>query len=302
MASPKDTAFAVNAPAKVNLYLHITGRRDDGYHTLDSLVAFGGIHDRIEAEAADDISLTVEGPFANQVPLGDDNIIIETARRLQTLLGVKGGARLTLTKRLPVAGGIGGGSADAAATIRLLIAFWDAHAPEDKLGALALDLGADVPVCLGGKAAYMGGIGEVLRETPVLPKAWMLLANPGEMLSTEAVFRRFAERHDGAWSAAAPLTTTPTTPGELAAALLGRKNDLGEAAISLVPAIGDVLDALEGLPGCLMARMSGSGATCFGLFADPDSVTQATLKLVKDRPAWWAKPASLEWDATSLKV
>ena len=298
MVEDTSAVLAVNAPAKVNLYLHVTGKRADGYHTLDSLVALGGIHDRITAAPAHDLSLVVEGPFADVTPAGDDNIVLHAARKLQGMLGVGMGARLTLTKRLPVAGGIGGGSADAAGTLRLLTNLWGARPTEAELVHLARELGADVPVCLAGRAAYMGGIGEELTPVPELPKAWILLVNPNEQLSTKAVFDRFA----GPYSEPARLTTAPTTPGQLAAELIKRKNDLTETAVSIVPAVGRVLETLEALPGCLMARMSGSGATCFGLFADPAGVTQAALQLVKERPAWWAKPASLEWDASALNI
>ena len=288
----REGALAINTPAKVNLYLHVTGKRADGYHTLDSLVAPAGIYDRITAVAADTLSLTVDGPFATATPVGDDNICLRAARALQTLLGVKAGARLTLTKRLPVAGGIGGGSADAAGTLRLLMRLWGGHPDEREMFRLALELGADVPVCLSGRAAYMGGIGEDLDPVVDLPKAWMLLVNPNRPLSTRAVFERFK----GPYSKPARLSARPATPGQLAGELIKRQNDLTATAIDLLPDVGHVLDALEALPGCLMARMSGSGPTCFGLYADPAGVTEATLQMAKDHPEWWAKPASLDGD------
>ncbi len=295
----------VTAAAKINLYLHVTGRRGDGYHLLDSLVAFCGIGDGLEARAADDLSLAIEGPFAAGVPAGDDNLVLRAARALQAALGGENGAlggengaRLILRKRLPPASGIGGGSADAAATLRALMRLWHARPDEAVLDALALELGADVPVCLQGRAAFMGGIGEELTRAPPLPPASIVLANPGVPVATPEVFRRRA----GPFSAPARFAEAPRDAGRLAELLSARRNDLDAPARALCPAIGEVVDALARCPGALLARMSGSGATCFGLFADAGQATEAAFALMRAHPHWWVKAGSLESDANRLET
>lgn len=287
----------VTAAAKVNLYLHVTGRRADGYHTLDSLVAFCGIGDAIEARAADALSLSIEGPFAAGLPAGEDNLVLRAARALRAALGIERGARIVLHKRLPPASGIGGGSADAAATLRALMRLWNARPPDAALAALALALGADVPVCLDGRAAFMGGIGEDLAPAPALPPATIVLANPGVPVATPDVFRRRA----GSFSAPARFSEAPRDAARLAELLRERRNDLDAPARALCPAVGEVVDALERCPGVLLARMSGSGATCFGLFADAGHATEAAFALARAHPRWWVKAGSLESDANRLE-
>ena len=287
----------VTAAAKINLYLHVTGQRSDGYHTLDSLVAFAGIGDALEARAADDLSLGLEGPFAAGLPAGDDNLVLRAARALQSALGLNAGARLVLQKRLPPASGIGGGSADAAATLRALMRLWNARPDPATLDAIALNLGADVPVCLRGVAAFMGGIGEDLAPAPTLPTASLVLVNPGQPVSTPEVFRRRA----GAFSPPARFTETPRDAAHLAQLLETRRNDLDAPARALCPAIGEALEALARCPGVLLARMSGSGATCFGLFADAGPATEAAFALMRAHPRWWVKAGSLEGDTTRLE-
>ncbi len=256
----------MRAPAKVNLYLHVTGRRVDGYHLLDSLAVFGPAADRLRAERADALSLHITGPFGASLAGDADNLVLRAARGLAD--GRALGARLVLDKRLPVASGVGGGSADAAAALRLLARLWGVAIPD----GLAASLGADVPVCLAGQPARMTGVGEQLASAPVLPRFGLLLVNPGVGVSTPEVFR--ARR--GGFSE--PALLPPAWPDASAMARdLGRLgNDLEAPAIRLCPAIADVLAWLRELPGCLLARMSGSGATCFGLFADapgrPDAV------------------------------
>lgn len=292
----KARRLSAAAPAKINLYLHVTARRDDGYHILDSLVAFAAIQDVITAEPAIDLSLVIDGPFADALPTDDSNLILKTARALQAATGVTAGARLTLTKRLPVASGIGGGSTDAAATLRLLCRLWDVHPADTVLHDLALSLGADVPVCLGGKAAFMGGIGDKLAPPPALPETWIVLVNPGVAVSTPEVFAA----RTGDFSSDGRFSYAPANAGELAGLLGARRNDLTDAAISICPVIADVLAALEAQPGCLLARLSGSGATGFGLFAKAEAATQAALALAVAHPDWWVRPASLETDINRL--
>ncbi len=283
---------SLTAPAKINLYLHVTGRRDDGYHLLDSLVAFAGIHDIVSARPADEFSLAVDGPFADGLPADADNLVLKAARRLATAAGIDRGAALSLTKRLPAAAGLGGGSSDAASTLRALDDLWGLHMADSALAELALELGADVPVCLAARAAFVGGIGEKLAPAPVLPPAWLVLVNPRVALSTPRVFAA----RDGGFSDDGRFAYAPGDAGELAALLQTRRNDLTTAATGLEPAVGEALDALAAVPEALLSRMTGSGATCFGLFADVDAATQAALALGRAHPDWWIKPATLEGD------
>lgn len=290
------------APAKINLYLHVTGRRDDGYHLLDSLVAFAGIKDSISAKAAPaPIRLSLQGSEAKGLPAGQDNLVLKAAHLLQKTYKVPAGAELTLTKRLPIASGIGGGSADAAATLKALAALWKINVSNQELQTLGLQLGADVPVCVHGKAVFMGGIGEKLTPAPKLPQTSIVLVNPRVPLSTPAVFAKRREMVGDSFSKDGKFDYTPNDAGELAAILASRSNDLCDAACALQPEIRDVLNMLEAIPGCLLARMSGSGATCFGLFEDSSMAIASALGFSKSKPEWWAKAASLESDAERLQ-
>ncbi|MCP5366146.1 MAG: 4-(cytidine 5'-diphospho)-2-C-methyl-D-erythritol kinase [Hyphomicrobiales bacterium] len=291
-----DAGVTVIAPAKINLYLHVLGRRADGYHLLDSLAAFAGIQDVVAARPADDLTLTIAGEHAGDAPVDDTNLVLRAARLLAETAGVAPGAALTLTKRLPVASGMGGGSADAAATLKALDRLWGLGTAPADLMRLGLMLGADVPVCLGGRAAFMGGIGADLAPAPALPPASVLLVNPGVAVQTPAVFRA----RTGPFSQPGRFDYAPADAGELAALLQARTNDLTEAAIALQPVIETVLTALEACPGVLLARMTGSGATCFGLFADAGDAAAAALALGPANPGWWVKAASLESDAARL--
>ncbi len=281
--------FRAEARAKVNLYLHVVGRRDDGYHLLDSLIAFAEVGDTLEAGPADGFRLTVEGPTAGLLPAAEENIVERAARLLAGRTGRRPDAALTLTKRLPVAAGIGGGSADAAAALGVLARLWGADLPRDELFALALRLGADVPVCLAGRATQLTGIGEGVEPAVALPPAWLVLVNPMQPCPTPAVFKS----RRGPFSDPAPLTQAPADAGALAAALAERRNDLADAAIAVVPAIGEALAQLAARPGCLLARMSGSGATCFGLFAAEVEARVAAQALQAANPAWWTAAAAL---------
>jgi 4-diphosphocytidyl-2-C-methyl-D-erythritol kinase len=275
------TAFA---PSKVNLYLHVTGRRDDGYHLLDSLVAFADIGDRLTAEPATSLSLTVDGPeAADLAAVGDDNLVLRAGRLLADRAGITAGAALHLDKHLPVAAGIGGGSSDAAAALLALKRLWRISLEDEALCALGARLGADIPACLFGRAVWVGGIGERLEPTGPLPEAGILLVNPRRALPTAAVFaaRRGPFGHVGQF---APM---PCKASALARALMPCRNDLTEAAIGLVPEIAAVLERLGWLPGSLLARMSGSGATCFALFADRTGAEEARAVVAAAEPRWW---------------
>ncbi|MBT5373193.1 MAG: 4-(cytidine 5'-diphospho)-2-C-methyl-D-erythritol kinase [Rhodospirillaceae bacterium] len=283
------------APAKINLYLHVLGQRDDGYHLLDSLMAFAGIGDVIAVRAREGITLSIDGPFASRIDAGGDNLVLKAARALRSATGIKSGAEIILTKNLPVASGIGGGSADGAAALRALARLWGISLDKSAMAALALGLGADVPFCLEGRAAFVGGIGEEITTAPTLPDAWVVLVNPLTPLSTPAVFKA----RTGEFSPSGRFDAIAGNGGELAALLTERRNDLTQAAISLMPEIGEILAAFEVLPNCLLGRMSGSGATCFGLFADEPSARDAEKTLMAGKK-WWVKAAALIGDARDL--
>ena len=280
------------APAKVNLSLAVTGKRADGYHLLDSLVVFGPAADVLHASGAADLSLTMEGPFAAGLAAEPDNLVLRAARALADWAGRPARAALVLEKHLPVASGIGGGSADAAAALRVLGRLWQLRPDADALAALALRLGADVPVCLGSRPSHMTGVGEGVAPLPRLPPCGLLLANPGVAVSTAEVFRAC---RPGA-SAVPPLPPSWPDAAALAATLAGRPNDLQEAACGVAPGIRAVLAALAAQPGCLLARMSGSGATCFGLFADPAQAVAAARGLPA---AWWRSAGPLYEPSTT---
>lgn len=264
------------ARAKVNLALHVTGRRADGYHLLDSLVAFAGVGDRLTATTAPDLTLEVTGPEADALRDEADNLVLRAAR----LMG--GTAALRLEKVLPVASGIGGGSADAAAALRAMAALTGAPLP---LASDVLTLGADVPVCLNGSSVRMGGVGERL-DPVILPKGWLVLANPRVPVPTGDVFHGLAGFGDG-------LPDIPAfgTVMDLARWLRATRNDLEAPAMALAPVIADVRDALAATSGCLIARMSGSGATCWGLFAGQGEAETAARALPRD---WWTAAAPME--------
>jgi 4-diphosphocytidyl-2-C-methyl-D-erythritol kinase len=281
------------APAKLNLYLHLVGRRADGYHLLDSLFAFADVGDEIEVVPAPDLSLFVEGPYASAIDVGaEDNLVLRAARALREAAGVSAGARIRLVKNLPVAAGIGGGSADAAATLQALGALWGARLAPDALADLALRLGADVPACLAGRPIAVSGIGEILSPAVSLPPVHAVLANPNVACPTPPVFRAYREAGTP-FSDAAPLARPPCDASDLAAELGRRRNDLEAPARALVPEIAMVLAALGALPGALIARMSGSGATCFALFAKADEAEAGARALAAAQPRWWVRAAPL---------
>jgi 4-diphosphocytidyl-2-C-methyl-D-erythritol kinase len=278
------------APAKLNLYLHVLGKRADGYHELDSLVAFADIGDRLAVEAAPQLTLTLSGPFAGALAGSDnDNLAWRAAELLAQRLGAAPGAALVLEKNLPVASGIGGGSSDAAAALKALAALWKAQLADADLAAIAAQLGADVPVCLAARASWLGGIGERVEPAPALPPAPLVLVNPGIGLPTATVFK--ARR--GPFSAPARFAAAPADAQALAALLGERKNDLAEAAIAAVPAIATVLERLAEAEGALLARMSGSGATCFGLFESEAGARSAAAALRAKEPQWWVAAGRL---------
>jgi 4-diphosphocytidyl-2-C-methyl-D-erythritol kinase len=268
------------ARAKVNLWLNVVGRRADGYHLLDSLIAFTDLADEIAAAPADRLTLAVDGPLAAVLAEeGDNNLVLKAARLLADRAGVAPRVALTLTKRIPVAAGLGGGSADAAATLRALIDLWHVALPVEELFDLAARLGADVPMCFAGRAALASGVGEQLAPAPPLPSCAILLVNPRAALPTPDVFKA---RH-GAFSESRPLRPW-TDLASFAAALAERGNDLTEAAIALRPVVADVLAFLGRSDGALHVGMSGSGATCFALYESVELANRAAACLPT---SWW---------------
>ena len=268
------------ARAKVNLWLNVVGRRADGYHLLESLIAFTDLADEIEAVPSDRLTLSVDGPLAPAITAeGDNNLVLKAARLLGDRVGVAPRVALRLTKRIPVAAGLGGGSADAAATLRVLIDLWRVALPAEELFELAARLGADVPMCLAGRAAFASGVGERLEPAPLLPSCAILLVNPRVALPTPDVFK--ARR--GAFFESRPLHPWSDL-GSFAAALAERGNDLTEAAITLRPVVAEVLAFLRNSDRALHAAMSGSGATCFALYESVELANRAAAHLPT---SWW---------------
>jgi 4-diphosphocytidyl-2-C-methyl-D-erythritol kinase len=265
------------ARAKINLSLHVTGQRADGYHLLDSLVVFADLGDVITVAPAPDLSLRVIGPMAEGLTAGADNLVLRAAQAFQTPKG----AAITLDKHLPLASGIGGGSADAAATLTALSRLWKT----------VQALGADVAVCLLGRTTRMQGIGDILTPfTSPLPPTHLVLVNPGVALTTPSVFRALTRRDNAPLPKDLPRLHSVQ---ELAAFLLMQRNDLEAPALRLAPETAMVKQALGAQHGCLLARMSGSGATCFGLFADPLTAAAAAAALGRANPDWWVRAAPM---------
>jgi 4-diphosphocytidyl-2-C-methyl-D-erythritol kinase len=259
--------------AKLNLALHVRERLADGYHRIETIFAFADYGDRLRVEPGEGLSLAIEGPFAGALAGGSDNLVLRAARALAGRYGVEQGAHLTLDKRLPVASGIGGGSADAAAALRLLVRFWGVEAEEEDLLGLAAGLGADVPACLLSRTMRGEGRGDALASCDGESFAGtpLLVVNPGVAVPTAEVFARWDGEDRG------PL---PTNPAE------GR-NDLEPAAIAVAPAIAEVLDALRDCDGVRFARMSGSGATCFAVFASEAARDAAAAQVSSAHRGWW---------------
>ena len=290
MAAEARAALRAAERAKVNLFLHVRGRRQDGYHLLESLAVFPLCGDGLEAEPARGLSLSLSGPFSVALSSGADNLVIRAAERLSALTPGAPGAALRLEKRLPVASGIGGGSADAGAALRLLARLWP-DAPEERLTEIAEGLGADAPVCLAQRPAMMAGAGETLTPAPGFPAFWMVLANPMQPLSTAEVFAGL-ERREGPGGPQAPARFHDFA--HLTSWLARQRNDLEASARRLRPAIGRALAALAWDKSCALARMSGSGATCFGLHARESSALEAAERLRAAEPGWWVVAAPVE--------
>ena len=266
------------APAKVNLALAVTGRRADGYHLLDSLVTFTAFGDRIGLLPAEEDRFTLSGPFAGALATEGDNLVTRARDRLRDALGGAPAVHIHLEKNLPVASGIGGGSADAAATLRGLLTLWKAGLPDDVLNAIALGLGADVPMCLASRPLIARGIGEAI--TPLaLPPLAMVLANPLVGVSTPAVFKALASTDN-------PPLALEGASADWPAAIAGLRNDLEPPARRLCPQIAEISGSLAAA-GASVVRMSGSGATCFGLYPSQEAAEAAAAALLRRHPRWF---------------
>ncbi len=277
------------APAKLNLYLHITGRQPDGYHILDSLAVFAGIGDEVRLEPAPAFDFILQGPRASALvhEPASKNLVVRAAHELAALTGNQLDLRLTLIKNLPVASGIGGGSSDAAAALRLLAKHWGLSLDDERLLKVAAGCGQDVGVCLKIENCYFTAEGT--EPAPALPHCDIVLVNPGKALATPGVYKAFREGN-GSFSPAARLDDIPTDPRSLAAMLKARHNDLYPPAAQLMPEIGVVLKALDNSADCLLARMSGSGASCFGLYPNRDSARRAASDILSTHKNWWVVP------------
>ena len=289
MGADRSGGLTEFAPAKVNLTLHVLGRRSDGYHEIESLVAFADMGDRLTLAAAEGLSLDVAGPTADAAGTGNDNLVLKAAHALrERIAGLRLGS-FRLEKNLPVAAGLGGGSSDAAAALRLLARQNGLSLEDERLRAAACATGADVPVCLDPKTRMMRGIGEILSDPMSLPQLPAVLVNPGVAVPTRDVFAALA----------VPLLTSPAQPDDFAeintdaaaliSVLAARRNDLEIPAIKIQAVIADVLAALQAFPDCLLARMSGSGATCFGLFGSVGAAQEAAQQMQAKHPGWWVR-------------
>lgn len=278
------------AHAKVNLTLTVLGRREDGYHELESLVTFADVHDVVTLEPGEDAQVAVAGPFAGDI--AGENLLLRAlslAREAQPRLNL---GSITLEKNLPVAAGLGGGSADAAALLRAIKQINHEYASSVPWLDIATRLGADVPVCLVGDPALMGGIGEKIAPVLNLPQVDAVIVNPRLPLSTADVFRALdaspAGRHERS-----PEQPAPEQIDDLITYMRARGNDLEAPAMRLMPAIGDVMSALRWQPGCHLAAMSGSGPTCFGIFVDGAHARRAAAHITTAHSAWWVQATRL---------
>lgn len=274
------------APAKINLALHVTGRRADGYHLLESLVVFTAFGDRVTARrrAAPGVQLTLSGPFGSDLgALADpcDNLALRAGERVLAHNGGAGGVALTLEKHLPIAAGLGGGSADAAAALRATARLFKVG-DEDFLIRAAAELGADVPMCLAGRPLIARGIGDIIEPVPNLPPLHLLLVNPAITVRTPSVFAALERKHN-------PSLQTFDANADLGEWLIRQRNDLEAPAIGLVPEIATVLSTIAACEDARIARMSGSGATCFGLFSSEEACENAARRIRRQYPGWWVR-------------
>lgn len=275
---PSDTERAY---AKINLALHVRRRREDGYHDIETLFAFAQHGDQLQASLSNRLALTIDGPFGSGLSADDDNLVMQAANRLRAHFSITTGASIRLTKNLPIASGIGGGSADAAAAARLLNRLWDIQASEQELADILAPLGADIPACVFSRTSFGSGTGTalVLRDDSTVPARHLLLVNPLQSVSTAAIFKAWDGKDQG-----------PVARGDIWQAALSGRNDLEPIAAAICPAITHILNVLA-RANPAMVRMSGSGATCFALFNEAEDLETAKAHL---DPLWW-------WMGTELR-
>ncbi|MEC7488969.1 MAG: 4-(cytidine 5'-diphospho)-2-C-methyl-D-erythritol kinase [Pseudomonadota bacterium] len=280
---PDAKRISIDAPAKVNLFLHVCGLRHNGYHSLESLVAFTELSDRISIRSADDLSLSISGPFAGALPEDrDTNLAFRAAEVLIKQKDLRNCAQLTLEKNLPVSSGVGGGSADAAAVLRALAVLWRLDVTDATLAKIGMTIGADVPACIHSAPAIVSGTGETVLPQHPIPPCGVVLVNAGEPVATSTVFML----REGTFTDRASWPTVTSFDG-LIAELSARKNDLFASASQISPIIKDVLAAISETANCALARMSGSGGTCFGLYKHESQAAQAAAEMSMQNPGWW---------------
>jgi len=292
-----------HAPAKINLSLHVTGQRRDGYHMLDSLVGFATVADRLTLTASEADGFRVDGPFAQDLVGETDNLVLRACALLKDRGRSRAGGRrafsVTLEKNLPVASGLGGGSADAAAALRMLNAARGLGLDPQELQRISQALGADLPMCVTCGAARVSGIGEIQEPVSPFPPLAAILVNPRVEVPTPAVFRGLADKTNPPMP---PLGDCNRSPQALIDFLRLCRNDLEAPARRVAPAIGAVLAALDADPSCRLARMSGSGATCFGLFDSASAAGRAGERLAADNPGWWVRACRIENDPFAIGI
>jgi 4-diphosphocytidyl-2-C-methyl-D-erythritol kinase len=282
-----------SAPAKVNLTLRVLGRRNDGYHDIESLVVFAGFGDRLRLSPGNALTLNVNGPTAAKAGESENNLVLKAAREVAARHnGLTLGA-FDLDKQLPVAAGLGGGSADAAAALRLIARANELTPDGPAFYAAARATGADVPVCVDPRPRVMHGVGDVLSEPLALPALPAVLVNPGVAVATKQVFANWASVPSPTPAREFAAPETPRTREALLQFLHAQSNDLERPAIGIAPVIAEVLSELRAARDCDLSRMSGSGATCFGLFVSPAAATEAAQALSKKHPKWWVCATTL---------
>ena len=291
------------APAKINLYLHVLNKLDTGYHTLDSLVIFSDFSDQVDVWPSNQIELEIKGPFATALTNGSQNIVLRAAKELQAYLGVSFGAKIVLNKKIPVAAGLGGGSSDAAATIKALLKLWRVDFEKRDISVMALELGADVPVCLFSQPSFVGGVGEKIYPILSFPPVHIVLINPRIEVPTGQIFSNYK----GPFNQSARFEIAPKTAEELVRFLKDKgSNDLVKPAIEIAPEIEMALNFLNSDVNCKFANMSGSGATCFGIYLNFFHANEAFKKCKKAYPNWWAVSTKLvhnkKYDSSFLDV
>ncbi len=287
------TAFA---PAKINLTLHVTGQRADGYHLLDSLVVFAGIGDQIFCQPSEGLSLSVDGPMFKGVPTDGSNLVLKAAHLFKDGAGVGAGAHITLTKSLPAASGIGGGSSDAAATLRALSALWKVDCPKP---TDTLPLGADLPVCVDPVPQRMRGVGEKLSQVAKVPELAILLVNPRIEVPTPSVFKAMTKKDNPAMEEVLPAWADAD---DFLAWLMTTRNDMQPAAEAIAPEITGCLKAIAATQGVHLSRMSGSGATCFGLYRTLQEAMAAKQVMQTNHPNWWIEAGKTGATPTSPEL